>query len=373
MPEIPLKKQWILLYLTLTQRRVYSPLVGIRPKRQKVLPCALKARLLLYAASDLYNSGGSWAGNYSNPELVSYIGGNQQERWQKAKEAAKAVIDLGVYSLYKPNPVSGEESKNYSDIVFKRSDEDIFIQYNDKVHIYYWTTDWTPTICGSPGYGGWGWNQVTGDMVDAYEMKDGSPFSWNNPVHKAAPYSNRDPRFEASILHEGSAWMSRATTNDVLRMGTWPDGVGAPDAGLSNYYLKKFIDPAFDHVYYGDRPHQPWVHMRYAEVLLNYAEACIELGEQDEAKQYINMVRRRVGMPDITDSGDALVRRYHNERRIELAFEQHRFFDVRRWMIGDQVYVPAKGIEVKYPNQGSFDNPTFAPKVTEAGRNLERQ
>ena len=345
------------------------PLTGDKTRATKGSAMTLKSRILLYAASDLYNSGGTWATGFSRPELVSYIGGSQQDRWQKARDAAKAVIDLGVHSLYKPEPAPGEESRNYSDIFLVRSAEDIFLQYNDKVHIFYWTTDWTPTICGSPGYGGWGWNQISGNMVDSYEMRDGSAFDWNNPAHSAAPYSNRDPRLDASVLHEGSSWMSRETTNNIMRMGKWQDGTLAPDAGLCNYYLKKFIDPTFNHVFYGDRPHQPWVHMRYAEVLLNYAEACIELGQDDEAKKYINMIRHRVGMPDITESGSALMERYRNERRVELAFEQHRFFDVRRWMIGDQAYVPLTGVEVEYPIAGSFANPVFASKVAEPNRN----
>jgi hypothetical protein len=72
--------------------------------------------------------------------------------------------------------------------------------------------------------------------------------------------------------------------------------------------------------------------------LLNYAEACIELGEDAEARTYINMVRTRAGLPEISESGEALRQRYRNERRIELCFEDHRFYDVRRWAIGPEVY-----------------------------------
>ena len=80
----------------------------------------------------------------------------------------------------------------------------------------------------------------------------------------------------------------------------------------------------------------PWTRMRYAEVLLNYAEACIELGQDAEARTYINMIRERAGMPPVTESGAALKARYRNERRVELAFEEQRFFDVRRWLIGPE-------------------------------------
>jgi starch-binding outer membrane protein, SusD/RagB family len=108
--------------------------------------------------------------------------------------------------------------------------------------------------------------------------------------------------------------------------------------------------------------------MRYAEVLLNYAEACIELGQDAEARIYINKIRARAGMPDITESGAALKDRYRNERRVELAFEEQRFFDVRRWLIGPQSAENGYGVDVNYPVQGSFDNPTFDKAVTDPGR-----
>ena len=86
----------------------------------------------------------------------------------------------------------------------------------------------------------------------------------------------------------------------------------------------------------GGNQEAPWHFFRYGEILLNYAEACIGLGEEAEAKTDLNMLRSRAGMPPITESGAALVDRYRNERRIELVFEQHRYFDIRRWMIAPQ-------------------------------------
>jgi hypothetical protein len=67
--------------------------------------------------------------------------------------------------------------------------------------------------------------------------------------------------------------------------------------------------------------------------VLNYVEACIELGEDDEAKTWLNKIRYRAGMPEVTETGIALRDRYRNERRVELAYEEHRFHDARRWMI----------------------------------------
>jgi hypothetical protein len=119
--------------------------------------------------------------------------------------------------------------------------------------------------------------------------------------------------------------------------------------------LRKFIDPNVVHEFAaaGGNQEAPWHFFRYGEILLNYAEACIELGQDDEAKTYLNMIRARAGMPDITETGSALRERYRNERRVELAFEQHRFFDIRRWMIAPQAMGRnANGIVIQDPLAG---------------------
>src|SRR4051794_35489671 len=93
---------------------------------------ALKARTLLYAASDFYNSNVSWASGYAHPELVGYVGGDRNARWQAAKDACKAVMDLGIYSLYGSlTPATAEEaSTNYTNIFLSQNtSEDIFVKY----------------------------------------------------------------------------------------------------------------------------------------------------------------------------------------------------------------------------------------------------
>ena len=120
------------------------------------------------------------------------------------------------------------------------------------------------------------------------------------------------------------------------------------NGGYTGYYLRKFIDPAIQKNSRYQGADTPWRYFRYGEILMNYAEACIELGEEGEAKTYINMIRTRAGMPAITESGDALRARYRHERRIELAFEDNRFYDVRRWIMGPTGYSNATGVNVRY-------------------------
>jgi hypothetical protein len=351
---------------------------GDKARATKGAALTLKSRVLLYAASDLFNSNGSWTSGYSNPELISFSGGDRTARWQAAQDAAKAVIDLNKYSLYGGlNPGSPEDAaENFTNLFLNHgNEEDIMLQYYDNINGKRW---WTPSpgkFNGPNGYHNWGGNTPIGQFVDAFEMIDGSKFDWNNPEHAAAPYENRDPRFYASILYDGANWRERpddVIANDpegIVQTGYYENEDGTLSPGLdtrqspiedwngtySGYYMRKFIDPSINHQYEDQR--LPWRQMRYAEVLLNYAEASIELGEEIEARKYLNMIRARAGMPEIAESetGEALMERYRNERRIELAYEQHRYFDIRRWMIAPQVINNAKGVEIIHKLDGTTE------------------
>ena len=354
---------------------------------------ALKSRVLLYAASDLHNKVSDIFPGYSNPELLGYTSGNQQDRWQAAKDAAKAVIDMGLYSLYKANPAPGDSvAQNYNELfISKSTSEDIFVRFfTPKTGQQEgWDGYNSGLFCGPNGYHNWGNNTPTEELVDAFEMADGTPFDWNNPAEAYQPYKNRDPRFYADILYEGAHWRKRPTDVQgidpvgIIQVGTWKkwdattgdtvdvcglDTRKGPieswNGGYTGYYLRKFIDPTVDAQYFTQDV--PWRYFRYTEVLLNYAEACIELGEDAEARTYLNMIRHRAGMPDITESGDALLQRYRNERRVEMCYEEQRFFDVRRWVIGPDAYHPMHAAIVVYelqPDHSTATIPTITPKV----------
>jgi starch-binding outer membrane protein, SusD/RagB family len=332
---------------------------------------ALKSRLLLYAASDLYNT--TVFPGYTNPELIGYTDASRTARWQVAKDAAKAVIDLGIYSLYKANPGPTDSiSQNFQELFLSHGNE-------EHIHLMYWSaTTFDPlessweNLSGSPGYHCRGSNTPLDNWVRDYERRDGTKFSWSNPDHAAAPYAYRDPRLYASIFHEGSKWRQRSAGEypldpvGVFQLGVWKKwnsqtntayelwgldtrkGPYSPAEGsYTGYYIRKFMDPAVESPFFASDKTFPYI--RYAEILLNYAEACIGLGEDDEARTYINMVRTRAGMPEFTESGIELRDRYRNERRIELAMEGHRFYDVRRWVIGPQAYVASYKVEIVYP------------------------
>jgi hypothetical protein len=340
---------------------------------------ALKARVLLYAASDLYNVNPS-----KTPEAGYATPQDRQALWRAAKNASKAVMDLGTYSLFRPSPASPEDAaKNYADLFLqKTSDEAIFGRF------FLTTRGWSSgdgyfpgRFNGPNGYHTWGGNTPVQNLVDDYRMTDGSKFSWSNPAHAAAPYQNRDPRFYASILHDGAKWRERP--DDVKKLD--PEGyiqtfrqmkladgsvVGGLDTrtgpiedwngSYSGYYLRKFIDPSVDPQFVTQEV--PWLFFRYAEILLNYAEASIELGETGDAIQALNQIRRRAGMPELAAGlGQAQLREeYRNERRVEMAFEEQRFFDVRRWMIAPaEMSENAMGINITLEGANRLDRSTW--------------
>lgn len=321
---------------------------------------ALKSRVLVYAASELYHNNGAWTNGYEQPELIGYTNNSsvtRQALYTQAKQAAEKVMNLG-YSLYNSVP---NKAANFQQLFLQMSsNEQIFTTIIDKKITYYYGTDWGAWVYGPPSYGGFGLDQVTGNLVNAFENNDGSKFNFES--QKTNPYINRDPRLEATVLHNGSSWFKKNTS------GSWvPNKIDINGADKSinsgtlttGYYIKKFISPTENDYYFGTRQPEPYMFIRYAEVLLNYAEACLGLGDETSAKQALNQIRSRAGMPAIPDSetGQALIDRYRNERRVELAWENQRFFDVRRWMIADQAYQDIYGV--------TFDGTGYSQEVYE--------
>ena len=333
---------------------------------------ALKARVLLYAASDLYNVNpcGQPENCYTPPQ-------DRVALWRAAKNAAQAVMDLGVYHLFRPSPANAQEAaKNYGDLFLQTMSEEVILS-----RFFLSTRDdgYNPGLHNGPnGFHTWGGNTPIQNLVDDYRMADGSKFDWSNPAHAAAPYANRDPRFYATIAYDGAPWRTRP--DDVKDLDPYgmiqtfralklPDssvvaGLDTRDSpvenwngGYSGYYIRKFIDPSINAQFIKEQV--PWIFFRYAEVLLNYAEASIELNEVGDALAALNQIRRRAGMPDLA-AGPNLRDEYRNERRIEMAFEEQRFFDVRRWMIAPQALSqPARGINIYLRGANRLDRTTW--------------
>lgn len=298
---------------------------------------ALKSRLLLYAASPYFNAT------------------NDQAKWQAASDAAKAVIDMPQYSLYGTASTYGTIFTNFfnSEVIFARVFGNVFDDRYNTVN-----RDLSPN--GYDGGNGYSAYNPTQQIVDAFQMKDGTDFSWSDPVKAAHPYDNRDPRFYADILHNGLMFHGRKAEFFEGGLDS-KESIYAPwNASKTGYTILKMVDASFN---FSSQPYTSaqWVVFRLSEIYLNYAEAQANLGNTDEALKYLNLIRRRVGMPDVTSvTGTALVKKVQQERQVELCFEGHRFFDLRRWGIAETGAGDALGIIIT-PTDPS--NTTFTYKI----------
>lgn len=350
---------------------------------------ALKSRLLSFCGSTLVNGGYE----ASNP-LVSFTAGTRAERLAQARDAAKAIMDgtFGAYDLIgtytdPPSPLTEPDIQAYSDTYFSN-----FVQkggaWNKETiwGVQYLVTggnNQNTNIWNGPnGYHNWGNNDPLEPMVREYEMADGTPFVWgpgNSRTATAAelaagslnnPYNGREPRFYATILFDGGKWQARPTDMagadplGIVQTGHWyeADGIALKTAGLdtrqatvenwnggkNGYYLKKLMDPASQGQYFNNT--NAWIEFRFAEVLLDYAEACIELGGADlqNGITALNKVRNRAGLPDRVTTDLGIARTWvRHERALELFAEGRRWFDIRRWMIAPDVIKNVHPMEVK--------------------------
>lgn len=286
----------------------------------KGVALALKSRATLYLASPLFNTSGDIA------------------KWEAAATAAFDVISQASAFGY----ALDNDYKNLFGATNNQSAEVILCCPEGK------TTHFEAANYPIGVEKGSGYTCPTENLVSAYEMSDGSSFDWNNPAQAANPYKNRDPRLEMTVVFNGMQWPTK------IPVETYHGGRnGQPllNATTTGYYLKKYLNNkvifeagkntnSFDH---------NWILFRYAEILLNYAEAMAEAYGPDQvvspftmtAREAVNLVRSRknVKMPDFPTgmSKADFLARLRNERRVELAFEGHRFWDLRRWKALDEM------------------------------------
>ncbi|MDD4591691.1 MAG: RagB/SusD family nutrient uptake outer membrane protein [Parabacteroides sp.] len=278
---------------------------------------AIKARALLYYASPL-----------NNPS-------NDKARWQAAANATKEIIDLGIYELHPDYKQLFQEAGGYNtkEVIWGRPQNDAVEQESMVERLLY-----------PNGWLGFAHPHPLQNLIDDYEMSNGKKVNEASSGYNSQdPYVGRDPRFYYTILYDGAPFKER--TIETFRPGgkDSPDGAESSwNASETSYYVRKFIDESQSGATSGpDGSSSPtWIWYRYGEILLNYAEIMYMLGNETTCREFINLIRQRPGvnMPPVTESGNALWERYVNERRIELVFEEHRFFDVRRWKVAEDVF-----------------------------------
>lgn len=321
-------------------------------RANRITVLALKARTALYAASKLFNPN------------------NKPELWLRAVTSTKELLDacdkakISLVSDYAT--LFGETNWQLKEVLFGRrgAESNSFEAYNFPVGVE----------------GGKGGNCPTQTLVDAYEMK-ASGLRWDeigSGYKEGQPYDGRDPRFAATIIKNGDGGGSekdgkRWPAYNENTIQTYYGGLnGEPTAGATptGYYLRKYCNAAVD-LRSGKsvKKRHTWVIFRLGEFYLNYAEALFKYQEalgnvtnagyiapegiEMTANQAVNKTRQRATMPDFPDemSNDAWWEKYKNERMVELAFEGHRFWDVRRWKEADKHFTQI--IEMKITKDGN--------------------
>jgi hypothetical protein len=280
------------------------------------------------------------------------------ERWAEAAAAAKQVMELTPGYMLFPDYETLFLTENNSEIIFAK-------KFTAPVRVHGMGFSWAGYTAGNFGFetvnlpagsfGGWGGTTPTQNLVDAYEMKDGKSITQSPLYSDNDPYKDRDPRFYATVLYNGSVFGGK--TVETFEGGANSKSV-SDDASNTGYYIRKYLNPSMEKMtqLYPNTSDQDWIYIRYAEVLLNYAEAQNEaVGPDATVYDAINQVRSRpsVNQPPLPAGlSQADMRlQIRNERRVELSFEEHRYFDIRRWGIAKHV----------------LNGPMYGMKITQNG------
>ncbi|HET9571051.1 MAG TPA: RagB/SusD family nutrient uptake outer membrane protein [Bacteroidales bacterium] len=313
-------------------------------KASKAAALALKSRVLLYAASPLANPTGD------------------VEKWKLAAAAAAQVMNLAsvpfgansyTYRLIDKTTVANDNMLS----VFTKPNNDEVLFSSPVTQSNGFESSNLP-----PSFGGGGQLNPTQDLVDAFETTIGYPITDSRSGYRPTdPYYRRDKRLVYFIALNGSLYGVAVPkeTPAALAARTLDSYVGGKDglnssknASKTGYYIRKFVDPNADILLNRTVATHFWVHFRYAEILLNYAEAMTEAyGVTTAAYDALKLVRDRAGLVTPTTvktlSKEDFLLRVRNERRVELCFEGHRYWDVRRLKQGETYFnVPIHGMRI---------------------------
>lgn len=315
---------------------------------------ALKAKALIYAASPQFNPT------------------NNLDKWIRAANACQSVIELTT-----KYPTFYKQGTNYADLFQPTTwgnwnNEYLFARKFSAFNSFDAANFPISMKGGKTG------TCPTAELVDAYEMADGTPFNWSNPAHIAAPYAGRDPRFAKTILTNGEMF------NNAIAVQAYVGGDAGPGiyhASKTGYYLKKYINQTLD-LNTGKTAAKVWSVMRLSEFYLFYAEAINEaygpdvlpIGFTLSATAALNAVRTRasVAMPAVPSglTQSQLRDKIIHERRIELAFEDVRYWDLRRWKIAENfLQGEIHGVSIVKNTDGSF---TYTPNVVVEKRAFDK-
>jgi hypothetical protein len=344
------------------------PESSVPGKANKYTALALKSRAMLYAASI------AKSGTVMLDGILGIPKADAAQYWQKAYDASKQIVDSKKYTLYAKN---ANKELNFTELFIDQSNpEAIFsiqFKYPDKGHVY--DRNNLPFSIRAPSGYGAGVGPYL-DLVEEFEYVDGTDGKLKTTNADGSPiyykqatdiFLNKDPRclatviapfstfrgnvidVQAGIYDQGVKWEAGDETSLYNPETHQPDkekgtlrivgvngfGSGSTEKTQTGFYLRKYLNYTMDQSR-ANVSDQAWIEFRLGEVLLNYAEAAFELNKTADATVAINLIRERAGIKLLTESETTLEKIRH-ERLVELAFENHRWFDYRRWRIADQV------------------------------------
>jgi len=300
----------------------------------------IKTKTLLYAASPAYADGSSYS-------------------YQQAAESAAEIMDLN-------NGLANITVDNQDHLQFYSNNE--VAQGNEHPEVFWYTSrrninSWEENNF-PPSWYGEGRTNPTQELVDAFPLVTGIPAD-PGKINSSDPYSGRDPRLSMYILHNGSTFIrnagsDNADTLSVITNAGSQDAIGSadPNRSLTGYYLKKFMNLSVDvNPVVGSNGIHYYVYARYTDVLLMFAEAANQAAGPEgdiggyTAKNVINAIRERAGITatfftDLSIANGSFEDLIKNERRLEMCFENQRFWDLRRWKMIDVMKEPVHGVQV---------------------------
>ena len=312
-----------------------------RGRITKAAALALKAKVLLYAASPLFNTDTPYLPT-DHPELVCY-GNYDKNRWKRAADAAKEAITVAEASGFAILDTD-DPNNDYRNVWELYDNQEVILAEKFTAKVGNWSFPWCVLIPAGLNMQAWADNGVcvTHNFAKLYDKKDGTPMNWNAPGVVGndiqEKYAQLEPRFQQTVAYNGSLWNNSFPDMQLYKgaMGESPQ----PSSNVTGLLMHKLIPRNLENLGMNYQQTPNGILFRVAELYLGYAEALNEYLDSPDAEVYnaIHPVRDRAGMPDFPASlsKDQMRERIRKERAIELSFEDHRLWDIRRWMIAEQ-------------------------------------
>ena len=352
-----------------------------RPSKYAAL--ALKSRAAVYAGSI------AQFGTLKLNGIVGIDASKADDYYQQAYNASKEIMNSGSFALYNQD---ADKVTNFKNVFLQENNSEvIWAKLHDNVQRELGGNGWVWDFFQCPKPQAWNagcQDAVYLEMAESFEMLDGSPGTLDREAIEQGLWTmeeiwgNRDPRFYATIYTQDTPWkdgkvtwyyglilpdgtiQTKGSYNGVLATGTQGRGQ------RTGFGVMKYLVESKDNMGQRSTSETDWILFRYAEILLNFAEASFELGKTDEAMDAINQIRERAGVALLSSVNRE---RIQHERKVELAFEGHRYWDLRRWRLAvDVLTVNRSGlnllldyttgkfkIEVEYNKDSKNSDPLF--------------